>query len=524
LSTHSSPHNLRRLLGALSVIAILVVALALGVGALSFSLLLDARRAMIDEIDPAATAARDLFAALVSQETGVRGFLLTGEEAFLEPYERGQVDERDARERLIRDLRNHPRLHHAVAEVDRRAAQWREAYAEAAIDGVRGGTPSTPAGLAIGKQRFDAIRSAFAELETGLRETRAAALDDLDQSTVRLAAALVAMFACLAGVGIAVRMAFTRGVLRPLTTLGAGARRVTAGDIGHPLAIDGPSEIADLAADVEAMRSRIVSALAHAEQSRAVADERARDLARSNAELEQFAYVASHDLQEPLRKVASFCQMLQQRYAGQLDERADQYIAFAVDGAKRMQRLINDLLALSRVGRSTDRFVPVDCDVALEHALANLESLSEESGGQIDAEPLPTVWGDLALLTTLFQNLVGNSLKFRGETPPKVRVWAEPNGDYWRFSVADNGIGIDPRHAERVFVIFQRLHASEEYGGTGIGLALCKKIVEYHYGRIWIDTEAHPGTTVHWTLPRSKETAHDLADAGPADRHSAGRG
>jgi light-regulated signal transduction histidine kinase (bacteriophytochrome) len=258
------------------------------------------------------------------------------------------------------------------------------------------------------------------------------------------------------------------------------------------------------------MRRRIRDEFNAVEEARELLAAQAAELARSNADLEQFAYVASHDLQEPLRKVTSFCQLLQRRYQGQLDERADQYIEFAVDGAKRMQQLINDLLAFSRVGRTTDEFVEVDCDEALDRALNNLETVLDDTGTEIvRATKLPTVEGDPSLLAALFQNVVGNAVKFRGEAQPRVEVSAERTDGEWSFRVADNGIGIEPAYGERVFVIFQRLHAKELYPGTGIGLALCKKIVEFHGGRIWIDTEAAAGTAVCWTLPEPQGEPDD---------------
>jgi light-regulated signal transduction histidine kinase (bacteriophytochrome) len=265
-----------------------------------------------------------------------------------------------------------------------------------------------------------------------------------------------------------------------------------------------------LARDTDAMRRRIRSELAAMEEARELLAAQAEELARSNADLEQFAYVASHDLQEPLRKVTSFCQLLQRRYHGQLDERADQYIEFAVDGAKRMQQLINDLLAFSRVGRTTDEFVEVQCDEVLDRALRNLESALEDAGAEIvRVTKLPAVAGDPSLLTALFQNVIGNAVKFRSDAPPRVEISAERSDGEWAFRVADNGIGIDEAYAERVFVIFQRLHAKERYPGTGIGLALCKKIVEFHGGRIWIDTAAPRGTAVCWTLPEPQGDPSD---------------
>jgi light-regulated signal transduction histidine kinase (bacteriophytochrome) len=228
---------------------------------------------------------------------------------------------------------------------------------------------------------------------------------------------------------------------------------------------------------------------------------RTADLQRSNAELEQFAYLASHDLQEPLRKVASFCQLLQRRYAGKLDARADQYIEFAVDGALRMQALINDLLAFSRVGQTKALPSLVSSDAALARARENLAQDLEKSGATIEAGHLPLVMAELPLLTAVFQNLLSNALKFGGAPSPRIVVTARPDGRFQVFSFTDYGIGIAPEDAERVFVLFQRLNERSAYPGTGVGLAMCRKIIEYFGGRIWLDPTAAEGTRFCFTLP-----------------------
>jgi signal transduction histidine kinase len=230
-------------------------------------------------------------------------------------------------------------------------------------------------------------------------------------------------------------------------------------------------------------------------------EERARDLARSNADLEQFAYVASHDLQEPLRAVVSYLQLLERRYGGQLDERAEKYIGYAVDGGRRMQTLITDLLTYSRVGRRDLEIEPVDLEVVLDRVEAALRVSIEESGATIARDPLPTVDGDMTQLTQLFQNLVANAIKFRADAAPDSRVSAERQEGAWLFSVRDNGIGIAAEYRERVFVLFQRLHGRDEYSGTGTGLAICKKIVERHGGIIWVEATPGGGTTFRFTMP-----------------------
>ena len=224
------------------------------------------------------------------------------------------------------------------------------------------------------------------------------------------------------------------------------------------------------------------------------------DLKRSNEELQQFAYVASHDLQEPLRMVASYVELLARRYQGRLDADADEFIGYAVDGATRMQALINGLLAYARVGTRGTPFEPADCGAVVDRAIVNLEITIRESGAAVTRDALPTVMADATQLTQVFQNLIGNAIKFRGEKRPEVHVTAERRDGEWRFAVRDAGIGIEPEFGERIFGVFVRLHARSEYPGTGIGLAICKRIVERHGGRIWAESTPGAGSTFYFTL------------------------
>jgi light-regulated signal transduction histidine kinase (bacteriophytochrome) len=229
-----------------------------------------------------------------------------------------------------------------------------------------------------------------------------------------------------------------------------------------------------------------------------------QELIRSNHELQQFAYIASHDLREPLRMVTSFTQLLAKRYSGQLDAEADKIIHFAVDGAERMEVLIEGLLAYCRLGSQTETFQPVDCEEILDRALSNLQLAVEETKTQIIRNPLPTVIGDAAQLIQLFQNLIANGIKYRGEATPIIEIGAREQGQEWLFWVKDNGIGIDPQYSDRIFQIFQRLHTKQEYPGTGIGLAICQKIVEHHDGKIWVKPNLQQGATFYFTLRNKK--------------------
>ncbi|MGD0283886.1 MAG: ATP-binding protein, partial [Dissulfurispiraceae bacterium] len=225
------------------------------------------------------------------------------------------------------------------------------------------------------------------------------------------------------------------------------------------------------------------------------------ELERSNKELELFASIAAHDLQEPLRGVSGFAGLLKKRYMGKLDQDGDEFISYIVDGAERMQQLIRDLLAYSRVTTSGKAFTPVDCNNAVRAALDNLRISIDESGSVITFKPLPVVNADKGQIIRLFQNLIGNAIKYRGDSKPAIAVSAEKQGDEWVFSVADNGIGIDAQYYARIFQIFQRLHKRDEYPGTGIGLSVCKRIIERHGGRIWVESTPGKGSVFYFTIP-----------------------
>ncbi|WP_290057811.1 sensor histidine kinase [Amycolatopsis solani] len=489
----------------LTLLAVAETALLLAAligGGIALNNLTDARNRLLDVIGPQRLAALQLSTALLDQETGVRGYQLGRQPEFLEPYTDGVRAEAVAVTQL-RQAGAAPgtELGDDLDAVVRAVTAWQAAAAPTIAPGA---PPVTPAQVERGRELFTAVRTALDTQLGHLAAVRDTGRAELDAAARLLNAMLVAIAVLLVVLFAALSFGLRRIITRPILGLADEVRQVADRDIHRPVHGSGPREIAQLGADVEAMRQRILDEVAELERAHAMLDRRTRELERSNADLEQFAYVASHDLQEPLRKVASFCQLLQRRYQGLLDERGDQYIEYAVDGAKRMQILINDLLAFSRVGRKPGEHVLIGADRLVDDALANLEVALSLSGGKVTHVDLPEVRVEPALMTAVFQNLIGNALKFKGETPPEVRVTAERDGDDWVFTVSDNGIGIDAEYAERVFALFQRLHTRSAYPGTGIGLALCRRIVEYHGGRIWLDTAA-ADTTFRFTLPARED-------------------
>ncbi|MET9618451.1 sensor histidine kinase [Kitasatospora indigofera] len=501
--------------GVSTSLTVLVLLGALGFWVFAHSSVVNNR--LVDVSSPALIAAVRLESGLVNQETGIRGYGLTGQAEFLAPYEQGIAQQRDA----VAELRRLTTGDRSRADLDlvvARAEAWQSQVARPVAAAPPGGAaPTAGRQAAEGKAAFDALRAAMTLQQEHLQADRAdsrAALQSvrtLRNVVFSAIALIILLLAALVFEGL------RRGVTRPLEHLSADAERVARGDFSHPITPTGPADLRQLAVVVEAMRGRLAQELVAKEEARQVLDAQAVDLRRSNSELEQFAYVASHDLQEPLRKVASFCQLLQRRYGGSLDARADQYIEFAVDGANRMQTLINDLLAFSRVGRVHASYTPVDLEQVFERTVDSLSIAIADNEAVITHDPLPRISGDATQLGMLLQNLISNAVKFRSpDRVPRIHLEAVRDGGLWRCAVTDNGIGIDGDFVDKVFVIFQRLHTRDAYPGNGIGLAMCKKIVEFHGGTIEVDLTHTPGTRLAFTLP-VEESVEPQGTAGPQD-------
>jgi signal transduction histidine kinase len=413
-----------------------------------------------------------VLANTVDVETGQRGYILTGEESYLVPYNDGlkrvqenlkqlrELTAENSTQQRAMDLLK-PLVAARLVTANERVAIRREKGLEAGIEALRNGP---------GERQMDEIRMQIGEMRLEedrllkLRSEEADASSRTARPVIVLGEVLAVVFLCSAAAIVGQEMMY----------------RKWAEEEVHKINADLERRVAERTAEL---------------------DERAKELARSNAELQQFAYVASHDLQEPLRMVASFTQLLAKRYKGKLDDDAQEFINYAVDGATRMQTLISDLLTYARIGTQGKPLVPTDCEALFNRVLESLKFAIEESGTAISRDPLPVVMADPQRLGQLFQNLLTNAIKFRGAEPPHVKISVERNGSDWKISVRDNGIGIPQEHADRIFVIFQRLHTKTEYPGTGIGLSICKKIVERHGGRIWVEPSPGGGSTFLFTIP-----------------------
>ncbi|WP_405141670.1 ATP-binding protein [Sphaerisporangium sp. NBC_01403] len=497
-------------LGRWFLIAGMLVALAFVVGTgMTIATIGDmrtAREAVVDVIDPAVLRTLEIATSLSAQESSIRTYGRTNEDQYLQDYKAGLGAEAAATAKLGALMARMPEgtAKADLARLVEASSAWRRDYAEVVIAKVPTLKTRTATTYAqVNNQRFTAVRAALSaqQQNLGRLHDKGSARIEAGWRTFYLVLILLAVVAVGAAVTFTLIVRYI--VLRPISQLTQQVRAVALGDFDRTLQVERPAELAELSGRVDAMRGRIVREWRRAAEAQRQLSDQTAELRRSNAELEQFAYVASHDLQEPLRKVASFTQMLEQRYGDQLDDRAKQYVAFAVDGAKRMQLLINDLLDLSRVGRVGGEKAPTDMRKVLDTAVGNLSAQIEDTDATVTHDELPAVFGNRVLLTQLFQNLIGNALKFRSGEPPNVHISATERGDMWEFACADNGIGVDSKYADRIFLIFQRLHPRDVYPGTGIGLALCKKIVEFHGGKIWLEDSAdgRPGTTFRWTLP-----------------------
>jgi signal transduction histidine kinase len=500
---------IRLVLGTMAVLLVLCAA----VGATLLERTNDRNADLVDHIQPGRSAILQLQKALLDQESGVRGFALTGDESFLAPYEEGVRDEQLHRAEAARLLDGRDRLDADLTAVTRKAAQWRGEQAVPLIAAIRSGASVALVQPRVdaSKHRFDELRELLRVQELHLQQARDRARDDVAALRDLRDWVLLGMLTVVVAAGGLLALLLNRMVVAPLAALRTAADQVAGGEFDRRIEVAGPADVRAVGRSVDSMRRRIAGELTQARKREAELarqagdlDAQATELRRSNAELEQFAYVASHDLQEPLRKVASFCQLLEKRYGDVVDARGKQYIDFAVDGAKRMQILINDLLTFSRVGRLDADPVRVAMDEVLDEALGNLAVAVREADARIEVRgrPLPVVLGDPASLVMLWQNLLGNAVKFRHpERPVRVVVHCEQADGRGHFSVRDNGIGVPAEFSEKVFVIFQRLHSREEYAGTGIGLALCRKIVEYYGGTIGFDTGVREGARVCFSLP-----------------------
>jgi signal transduction histidine kinase len=490
------PASLRKVGEVVFGVTAVILVAAIVVGAVLEQRVRHDRNLLLERVDPATAALGAWENAVVGESLAARAFALSGRSGYAALYRASASAAARARTELTGDVAGMTRTDGAVRSLDAAVTAWQVDYAGPEASGAVHG-PQAAGELARSADALSALRRDFALVGRDLASAHRRAVSDFDTSLTIAESFAGVVLAGMAALLAALYLALRFGVLAPLQAVGEDSRRVTEGELDHKVRRTGPAEIAALAEDIEDMRAAVVADLHGLETTHA-------ELARSNRDLEQFAYVASHDLQEPLRKVASFCQLLADRYSGQLDERAEQYIAFAVDGARRMQTLVNDLLSFSRVGRSRERWERVDLGACLAAAMANLDARITETATTVSVlDELPEIDGDRSLLSALWQNLLSNSIKFRAGADPLVTVTCRREGSSWELVVADNGIGIEPEYAERVFTIFQRLHTRERYDGTGIGLALCRKIVEFHGGTISVDPHPSPqgGTSIRFTLP-----------------------
>ena len=435
-------------------------------------------------------AASALERDVLLMQSGSRGFALTGQEAFLEPWRDALAVTAGHGARLAALAADDPRQAAIVARLRREVFAYEYEWSSPIVRLVRLDRPSAVARIATGggRRRVAAITAGFDRLFAREREL-GRRREQLVTARRTLALVVLAIGALvLIGFALLQQLALHRWLLRPLEAIGDTTRRLEAGDLDARAPAGSSDAVGALGASVNAMAEAL--------------EDRDAELKRSNRELEEFAYIASHDLAEPLRAMGGYADLLGRRYGDQLDDRAGRYLDGITAGAERMRRLIDDLLAYSRVGRRELELQPVDFEALIETVRDDLSVAIAETEAQVVSHDLPTVQGDPGQLRMVLQNLVANAIKFRGEQPPRVEISARADGDCWTFTVADNGIGVEPRHAERIFRMFQRLHTREEYAGTGIGLALAQRVLQRHEGRIWVEPGSAGGSVFSFTLPR----------------------
>jgi signal transduction histidine kinase len=415
-----------------------------------------------------------LLSTVKDAETGQRGYLLTGQMSYLEPHNsavkklKPQIEELQKLTKADPDQQQrlttlNPLITQKLAELQKTIDLRQNQGLDAALSGVLTNE---------GKQLMDRIRDTIHQMQQDKNQQLQTWLKQREEAAVRG------------------QLTFSAGIVLSL--------------VGFYLVYRAIQQETRERKQAEALLKQLNEELeARVQERTAQLKEVNANLLYSNCELEQFAYVASHDLQEPLRAVNSYAQLLARKYQGNLDAKADKYLGYIMEGATRMQQLINDLLEFSRVGTRGKELKPTACEVVLDRVLQNLQVAIAQSQARVTHDPLPTVMGDEIQLIQLFQNLISNAIKFRREEPPTVHISAAPGENEWVFSIRDNGIGMEPEYFERIFVIFQRLHSRVEYPGTGIGLAVCKKILERHGGHIWVESQLQVGTTFHFTLPKT---------------------
>lgn len=358
-----------------------------------------------------------------------------------------------------------------------------------------------------GKGRFDLLREQVVAVQSQISAQFESTRDRNLRGIGSLSGLVWGALGLLVASTLLLRLGTQQAVIRPLQRLQESTRRLGDGDYSARVALQRGDELGQLAQSFNSAAANLQAADSRLREANRVLDEQKLELERSNHELEQFAYVASHDLQEPLRMVSSYTQLLERRYRGKLDAKADTYIYFAVDGANRMQRLIQDLLLYSRAGTRAAPPERVETAKVVAEVLQNLEVALQESGTEVRVGDLPAVWADPSQVAQVFQNLLANAIKFRREgVRPRLEVSAHKDGPFWQFRVSDNGIGIEETYFDRIFLIFQRLHTKEAYPGSGIGLAVVKKIVERHGGRLWLESAPEQGSTFFFTLPEVPRT------------------